>query len=283
FSGPASQAMIAGLVPPEHLGNAVALSSSAYQTAIIGGPAIGGLLYTFGPSVVFGATALCFCISLVAYLIMHKRGVKARPERFSFAYMAGGIHYIFAKKIILGAITLDLFAVLLGGATALLPVYARDIFLVGPEELGLLRSAPALGAFLTSLLLAHRPLRSKAGLRMFQAVALFGAATIGFGLSTSFWVALPFLFILGVTDMISVFVRSTLMQVETPDEMRGRVAAVNMVFVGASNELGQFESGLLAWLVGPVMAVVLGGVGTIAVAGICARAFPALLKRDQPT
>jgi MFS family permease len=283
FSGPASQAMIPSLVPPEHLGNAVALASSAYQTATIAGPALGGLLYAFGASVVFGATTFCFGLSLVAYLIMNKRGVKARPEKFSFAYMTAGVRFIFSQPIILGAITLDLFAVLLGGATALLPIYARDIFMVGPWGLGLLRSAPALGAFTTSLLLAHMPLRSKAGLRMFQTVALFGAATIGFGLSTSFWVALPFLLILGASDMISVFVRSTLIQVETPDEMRGRVAAVNTVFIGASNELGQFESGLVASVVGPVMAVVLGGVGTIGVAGLCARLFPQLRDRNALT
>ncbi|MBX9740566.1 MAG: MFS transporter [Beijerinckiaceae bacterium] len=283
FANPAGQAIVPGLVPPEHLANALAPSSSAYQSAIIAGPALGGLLYAFGAPVVFGATTFCFSCALVAYLIMNRRGVTARPDKFSFAYMTAGLSFIKSKPIILGAITLDLFAVLLGGATALLPIYARDILMVGPWGLGLLRSVPALGAFTMSLVIAHRPMRRKAGLRMFQAVALFGAATIGFGLSTSFWVAAPFLFILGAADMVSVVIRSTLIQIETPDEMRGRVSAVNTVFVGASNELGQFESGLLASFVGPVMAVVLGGVGTIGVAGLCARIFPQLRHRDQLT
>lgn len=283
ISNPAGQAMVASLVPAEHLGNAVALSSSAFQTAIIAGPALGGLLYAFGPSVVFAATTLCFALSLFAFFFMRKRGTTGRPEKFSFAYMTAGIHFIFSQKIILGAITLDLFAVLLGGATALLPIYARDILMVGPLGLGLLRSAPAVGALTMSLVIAHFPLTKRAGLRMFQAIALFGAATIGFGLSTSFWVAIPFLLVLGAADMISVVVRSTLIQIETPDEMRGRVAAVNTVFVGASNELGQFESGLVASLVGPVLAVVLGGAGTIAVAGISLRLFPQLRARDSLT
>ncbi|MDB5509854.1 MAG: transporter [Hyphomicrobiales bacterium] len=281
FANPAGQAIVPGLVPTEHLANALALSSSAYQTAIIAGPALGGLLYAFGAPVVFGATTFCFSCALAGYLIMRRRGVTARPERFSFAYMTAGLGYIKSRPIILGAITLDLFAVLLGGATALLPIYARDILIVGPWGLGLLRSVPALGAFTMSLVLANFPLRKKAGLRMFQSVALFGAATIAFGLSTSFWVAAPFLFILGAADMVSVVIRSTLIQVETPDEMRGRVSAVNTVFVGASNELGQFESGLLASFVGPVLAVVLGGVGAIGVAAICARTFPQLRERDR--
>lgn len=283
FANPAGQAIVPGLVPPEHLANALALSSSAYQTAIIAGPALGGLLYAFGAPVVFGTTTFCFSCALTGYLIMRRRGVAARPERFSFAYMTAGLSYIRSRPIILGAITLDLFAVLLGGATALLPIYARDILLVGPAGLGLLRSVPALGAFTMSLVLANFPLRKKAGLRMFQSVALFGAATIAFGLSTSFWVAAPFLFILGAADMVSVVIRSTLIQVETPDEMRGRVSAVNTVFVGASNELGQFESGVLASVVGPVLAVVLGGVGTIGVAAVCARLFPQLRERDSLT
>ena len=194
--------------------------------------------------------------------------------------MTAGLRFIFSKPIILGAITLDLFAVLLGGATALLPIFAADIFLVDPFGLGLLRSAPAVGAFTMSLVLAHYPLRSKAGLRLFQVVAVFGLATIGFGLSTNFYVALGFLLVLGASDMVSVFIRSTLIQIETPDEMRGRVSAVNMLFIGASNELGEFESGTLAAFVGPVKSVVIGGIGTILVAIICARKFPELYRRD---
>ncbi len=283
FSGAAGQALIPSLVPPEHLANAIALSSSAYQTATIAGPAIGGLLYAFGPEVVFGSTAGCYAVSLFSYALLTKRSMVNRPERLSFRYMTAGLRFIFSKPIILGAITVDLFAVLLGGATALLPVFAADIFLVDPFGLGLLRSAPAVGAFATSLLLAHRPLQRRVGPRLFQVVALFGLVTIGFGLSTNFYLALFFLFVLGASDMISVYIRSSLIQIDTPDDMRGRVAAVNMVFVGASNELGAFESGAVAALVGPVPAVVLGGVGTIFVAIICARAFPQLYRRDTLT
>jgi MFS family permease len=283
FSGAASQAIIPSLVPIEHLPNALALSSAAYQTATIAGPAIGGLLYAFGPEVVFGATALCYALSLTSYSTLKLRTLINKPERLSFAYMLGGIHFVFSKPLILGAITIDLFAVLLGGATALLPIFAADIFMVDPFGLGLLRSAPAFGAFATSLVLAHMPLQRHVGLRLFQVVALFGVATIGFGLSTNFYVALGFLFVLGASDNISVFIRSSLIQIDTPDEMRGRVAAVNGVFVGASNELGAFESGTLAALTGPVPAVVLGGVGTILVAIICARTFPQLYRRDTLT
>jgi MFS family permease len=283
FSGAAGQALIPSLVPQEHLANAIALSSAAYQTATIAGPAIGGLLYAFGPEVVFGATAACFAVSFGSYTFLTRRPVLNRPERLSFRYMTAGIRFIFSKPIILGAITVDLFAVLLGGATALLPVFAADIFLVDPFGLGLLRSAPAVGAFSTSLLLAHMPLQRRVGLRLFQVVALFGLVTIGFGLSSNFYLALFFLFVLGASDMVSVYIRSSLIQIDTPDEMRGRVAAVNGVFVGASNELGAFESGTLAALIGPVPAVVLGGAGTILVAFICARKFPALYRRDTLT
>ncbi len=280
FSGAAGGAFIPSLVPSDTLSNAIALSSSAYQTATIAGPAIGGLLYALGPDVVFGVTALCFGVSFVSYFVMTPRPITNRPDKLTYEYMTAGLRFIFSKPIILGAITLDLFAVLLGGATALLPIYAADIFLVDPFGLGLLRSAPAVGAFITSILLAHYPLQRQAGLRLFQVVALFGLATIGFGLSTNFYVALGFLFVLGASDMVSVFIRSTLIQIETPDEMRGRVSAVNMLFIGGSNELGEFESGTLAALVGPVPAVVAGGVGTILVAIACARFFPQLYKRD---
>lgn len=283
FLGAASGAIIPSLVPQDHLPNAIALSSSAYQTATIAGPAIGGLLYALGPEVVFGVTALCFGISFVAYLLITPRVLMNRPQKLSVEYMTAGLRFIFAHPIILGAITLDLFAVLLGGATALLPIFAADIFLVDPFGLGLLRSAPAVGAFSMSLLLAHVPLRRQAGLRMFQMVGVFGLATIGFGLSTNFYLALGLLFILGAADMVSVFIRSTLIQTETPDEMRGRVSAVYMLFTGASNELGEFESGTLAAFVGPVKAVVIGGVGTILVALACTRIFPALYRRDHLT
>jgi MFS family permease len=283
FANPAGQALVPNLVPRHHLGNAVAWNSSAWQTATIVGPAAGGLLYALGAQAVFGAAAACFALTLALLAAIRHRGRAAAAERPTWASLVAGIGFIRSRPVILGAISLDLFAVLLGGATALLPVYARDVLHTGPWGLGLLRSAPAVGAVCMALLLAHRPLRRRTGRRMFQAVALFGLATIGFGLSTSLPLSLACLFALGAADMVSVFVRQTLVQVETPDAMRGRVAAVNSVFIGASNELGEFESGVLASLVGAVWAVVLGGAGTLLVAAIWARWFPELRERDRLT
>ena len=281
FANPASQALVPNLVPTEHFGNAVAWNSSVWQTATIIGPAAGGLLYALGPAVVFGAAAVCFGLTLLLLAGISPRPGGARREPVSWASLVAGIGFIRSRPAILGAISLDLFAVLLGGATALLPIYARDILHTGPWGLGLLRSMPAVGAVLMAMLLAHRPLARRSGRRMFQAVALFGLATIGFGLSRSMPLSLLCLFVLGAADMVSVFVRQTLVQVETPDAMRGRVAAVNSVFIGASNELGEFESGVLASLLGAVGAVVLGGLGTLLVAGLWARWFPALRDRDR--
>jgi MFS family permease len=281
FANPAGQALVPNLVPRRHLGNAIAWNSSAWQTATIVGPAVGGLLFAFGATVVFGASALGFALTLALLAAIAPRGRAAAPERPTWASLVAGIGFIRSRPVILGAISLDLFAVLLGGATALLPVYARDILHTGPWGLGLLRSAPAAGAVCMALLLAHRPLRRRTGRRMFQAVSLFGLATIGFGLSTSLPLSLACLFVLGAADMVSVFVRQTLVQAETPDAMRGRVAAVNSVFIGASNELGEFESGVLAGLVGAVWAVVLGGAGTLLVAALWARWFPELRERDR--
>jgi MFS family permease len=284
FANPAGQALVPNLVPPGQLGNAVAWNSSVLQSATIAGPAVGGLLYALGgAAAAFGVAAVGFAAT-VALL----SGIRRRPaasglgrEPVSWATLLAGVTFIRSQPVILGAISLDLFAVLLGGATALLPIYARDILQTGPWGLGLLRSAPAVGAFCTALLLAHRPLRRRTGHRLFQAVALFGLATIGFGLSTSLPLSLACLVVLGASDMVSVFVRQTLVQLETPDAMRGRVAAVNSVFIGASNELGEFESGALAAAVGAVPAVVVGGVGTLLVAGLWAYWFPALRERDR--
>lgn len=284
FANPAGQALVPNLVPPEHFPNAVAWNSSVWQTATIAGPALGGILYALGEGgeVAFGAATACFALTVVLIVgIRHRRAQAGPREPVSWAVLVAGIAFIRSRPVILGAISLDLFAVLLGGATALLPIYARDILAVGPGGLGLLRSMPALGAVLMAVWLAHRPLRRKSGLRMFQAVAVFGLATIGFGLSTSLWLSLFCLFVLGAADMISVYIRQTLVQLDTPDAMRGRVAAVNAVFIGASNELGEFESGVLAALVGAVPAVVLGGVGTLTVAALWARWFPELLHRDR--
>ncbi len=282
FANPAGQALVPNLVPPGQLGIAIAWNSTAWQTATIAGPALGGLLYFLGSSVAFGAAAACFLACCVLFALMRSR-TQAKPSDVTWETLLAGIRFIRSRPVIFGAISLDLFAVLLGGATALLPVYARDILNVGPGGLGLLRSMPAVGALLVALWLAQRPLQSRSGLRMFQGVALFGVATIGFGLSTNIALSCVFLFVLGAADMISVFVRSTLVQFDTPDAMRGRVAAVNSVFIGASNELGEFESGAVAAAIGTVPAVVVGGVGTLVVCGLWMRWFPALRYRDRLT
>ena len=281
FANPAGQALVPNLVPAVHFQNAVAWNSSAWQTATIIGPALGGILFAFGGTTVFGATACAFALTVLLVAAIAHRGGSARREKASWASLIAGILFIRSRPAILGAISLDLFAVLLGGATALLPIYARDILMVGPWGLGLLRSMPAVGAVLMALFLAYHPLQRRSGRRMFQAVAVFGLATIGFGLSTSLWLSMLFLVVLGAADMVSVFVRQTLVQIDTPDAMRGRVAAVNAVFIGASNELGEFESGVLAALVGTVPAVVLGGLGTLGVAALWARWFPELRDRDR--
>ena len=283
FGMPATQALLAGLVPKDVFPNAVAWSSSVWQTSTIAGPALGGLLYALGPVVVFGFAAAAFAIAALSAIRIGPRPPNGNREKPSLRTVLAGIRFIRSRPAILGAISLDLFAVLLGGATALLPIYARDILATGPWGLGLLRSMPAVGAALMALTLAHHPLTRNSGRIMFAAVAMFGLSTIGFGLSTSLPVSLIFLFVLGAADMVSVFVRQTLVQHDTPDEMRGRVSAVNSVFIGASNELGGFESGAIAALIGPVASVVVGGVGTLVVAALWARLFPDLWRRDRLT
>jgi MFS family permease len=281
FANPAGQALVPNLVPPEHFENAVAWNSSAWQTATILGPALGGLLYAAGGSGVFAVATGCFALTFALVALIRHRAARARREKTTWTTLIAGIRFIREKPVIFGAISLDLFAVLLGGATALLPIYARDILQVGPWGLGLLRSVPAVGAAVMALFLAYRPLTRRTGRRMFQAVAIFGIATIGFGLSTSLPLSLACLFVLGAADMVSVFVRQTLVQIDTPDAMRGRVSAVNTVFIGASNELGEFESGAVAALIGTVPAVVVGGLGTLLVAALWARWFPELRDRDR--
>ena len=282
FANPAGQALVPNLVPIEQLGNAIAWNSTVWQTATIAGPALGGLLYYFGAAVAFGSAAACFLACCILFGLMRSRPQPA-PSDVTWETLLAGIRFIRSRPAIFGAISLDLFAVLLGGATALLPVYARDILDVGPGGLGLLRSMPAAGALLVALWLAQRPLQSRSGMRMFQGVAVFGVATIGFGLSQNLWLSCFFLFALGAADMISVFVRSTLVQFDTPDAMRGRVAAVNSVFIGASNELGEFESGAVAAAIGTVPAVVVGGLGTLVVCVLWMRWFPALRYRNRLT
>ncbi|GGH33810.1 MFS transporter [Alsobacter metallidurans] len=281
FANPASQALLPNLVGRDGFASAVALNASAWQTSSIAGPAVGGILYAFGPPVVFAAALASFATS--ALLIAFIRSGERAPvrEKTTLATLLAGIVFIRERPVILGAISLDLFAVLLGGATALLPIYARDVLFVGPVGLGMLRSAPAIGAVAMSITLASRPLQHRAGRTMFFAVGLFGVATIIFGLSTNLILSLACLVALGAADMVSVYVRQTLVQSETPDAMRGRVAAVNSVFIGASNELGEFESGVVAAAIGAVPAVVVGGVGTVVVAVLWARLFPGLWKRDR--
>ncbi len=281
FANPASQALLPNLVPKELFPSAVAWNASAWQSASIAGPAVGGLLYAIGPGAVFSVAAACFIASAALVQALRTRPAPQVREKTTLGTLLAGIGYIRSHPVILGAISLDLFAVLLGGATALLPIYARDILLTGPLGLGLLRCMPAAGAVAMTLVLARFPLRRRAGSIMFLAVAVFGVATIVFGLSNQIGLSLGALLVLGAADMVSVYVRQTLVQGETPDAMRGRVAAVNSIFIGASNELGEFESGVLAAMIGPVGAVVLGGAGTLAVAGLWTRLFPALWKRDR--
>ncbi|KQP72261.1 MFS transporter [Methylobacterium sp. Leaf112] len=282
FANPALQALLPTLVPRPLFGSAIAWNASLWQSASILGPALGGLLYVLGPAVVFGTAAFSFALAsaLIAAIRFRPAPVTERPP-VTWATLSAGLTYIRDHPVVLGAISLDLVAVLLGGATALLPIFAAEVLHVGPLGLGALRSMPAAGAVLVAVYLAYRPLQRHAGLRMLQAVGVFGLATIGFGLSTSLPLSMACLFVTGAADMISVYVRQTFVQGETPDAMRGRVSAVNTVFIGASNELGEFESGTLAALIGAVPAVVLGGLATLLVAAAWGRIFPALKARDR--
>ena len=283
FQMTAQQALTPLLVPQALLARAMAFSSSGMQAAIIGGPALGGFLYGAGASVVYVVCAVLFV--LAAGLVWSARYEHKPAPRapVTLDTLLAGVRFIRAKPVVLGAISLDLFAVLLGGATALLPIFARDILHVGPEGLGLLRGAPAMGALLMSLVLARWTIRSRAGTILFACVAIFGLTTIVFGVSHWFWLSMVALFINGAVDMVSVVVRQTLVQLDTPDEMRGRVSAVNSIFIGASNQLGEFESGATAALFGPIGSVVAGGVGTLVVVGLWMRWFPELRHRKSLT
>jgi MFS family permease len=283
FNGPASQAFVPLLVPVEHFPNAVAWNSSVFMSAVIVGPMIGGPLYGFlgNPVPVYACAAAATFAAFGLILALRIPAVSRGRSAAGIEGVLGGLRYIWRTKLVLGAISLDLFAVLLGGAVAMLPVYARDILKLGATGLGLLRSAPGAGAVLTAVVLAHWPLRRRAGYAMFCCVAGFGACTIVFGLSRSVPLSLLALAMAGATDMVSVNVRQTMVQLTTPDEMRGRVSAVNSLFVGASNELGQFESGIAAQWFGPVPSVVLGGLGTLAVVAAWTVLFPALRRVDR--
>jgi MFS family permease len=277
FAGPALGALAPNLVPLKILPNAIALSSIAWQSGAIIGPALGGYLYALAPEAPYIGSAILCAISLGGLLMIPPVAFsKASKTVHPWHQMVEGLRYVRQNRLVLGAISLDLFAVLLGGATAMLPVYARDILHAGPEGLGHLRAAPALGATLTAAFFAVRPLKSEVGMKMLLAVAVFGGATIVFGFSRSMPLSLACLTLLGAADMFSVYVRQSLIQLYTPDDKRGRVGAVSSLFISASNELGEAESGFLAALIGPVAAVVAGGVGAILVVGIWARQFPEL-------
>lgn len=283
LNGPASRSLLPQLVPEEHFPNAVAWNATTFQTATILGPSLGGLLYAFahGPGAVYAASASIAVLALFSTLQIKAR-LESRPRQpVTAKTVLAGLHYIRENQIILASISLDMFAVLLGGAVALLPVYAKEILHTGPWGLGLLRSAPGIGAAVTAILLAHRPPRRSIGIVLLYSVAGFGVFTIAFGLSRSLVLSMAALVFVGVSDMVSVFIRSTLVQLATPDEMRGRVNAVEMIFIGASNELGQFESGLTAHWFGTVPAVVLGGVGTLAVIALWSWWFPELRRADR--
>jgi len=281
FEMPATQALLPNVVPAGLFPRAVAASASATQSATIVAPAVGGFLYAFGSGWVYGPTVALYAIACVLTLSLQARGQVVQRGRATVESLLAGIRFIRSRPDILGAISLDLFAVLLGGATALLPVFAKDILLTGPLGLGLLRSAPAVGALLMSVWLARFPFERKVGRTMFTAVGVFGVATIAFGLSTSFWFSLAVLVVLGAADMISMVIRGAFVQLHTPDEMRGRVSAVNGLFIGASNQLGEFESGVTAHWFGTVPAVVMGGVGTLVVTGVWIKLFPTLANRDR--
>lgn len=281
FATPASQAMVANLIPREVFSRVVGISSSTSQMATIIGPALGGLLYVIGAWAPFAVSAGAFFLaSILNFLISKKPRSNARaPVKLSDAFV--GLHFIRKKPVILGAISLDLFTVLLGGATALLPMIASEILHLGPFGLGILRSMPAVGAMTLGLTLAYRPIERHAGFKLFVATTTFGLATIALGLSGNLYLSLASLWLIGASDVFSVVIRQTLVQSDTPDEMRGRVAAVNSLFIGASNELGEFESGVTAAIFGLVPAILIGGLGTIAVSAIWALAFPQLRRRDR--
>jgi len=277
LQGPSTQSLLPNVVSPRSFPRAVALSTSAFQFSVIIGPAFGGIFYALGVGVVYSVIGGLLVIAASMILFVKPLSKRIKNKSTGIKELFAGVSFIKSRKAILGAISLDLFAVLLGGATALLPVYASTILKVGPSGLGLLRSAPAAGALLVSAYLAKKPLKEKVGHKMFGAVIIFGIATLIFAISKSFILSLGALFLLGASDVVSVVIRQTFVQTETPDNLRGRVTSVNQLFIGTSNQLGEFESGVTASLFGTVNAVILGGLGTIAVAFLWMRLFPSLL------
>ena len=281
FQMPAQQSLVPSLVPAGLLARAMAMSSAGNQVAVIGGPATAGLLFLGTGTAVYGVSAVLLALAFATLLRLHDRRVLARREPATLRSVLAGAHFIWLRKPLLGAVSLDLMAVLFGGATALLPIFAKDILHVGPEGLGALRAAPAVGALATSLLLTRFPIRAAVGRWLLLSVGFYGLCMLAFGLSRHFALSLVALALSGGADMVSVVVRQTLVQLDTPDAMRGRVGAVNSMFIGASNQLGEFESGATAALLGPVGSVLLGGMGTLAVVALWFKLFPALAQRDR--
>jgi MFS family permease len=281
FMMPASQAILVNLVPSEALASAVALNSSLYHIAVIAAPPLGGALYLFGTETVYSVVTVLLSLSVLLMLPVRVNFTANKREPISLHGVLEGLRFVRSRPIIFGALSLDLLAVLFGGATALLPAYAHDVLHVDSVGLGLLRGAPALGATITAMILGFFPITRHVGLWMFAGVLVFGGATVLFGASESFEISLAALFLVGIGDMVSVYIRHILVQLETPDDIRGRVSAVNSVFIGASNELGEFESGITAAFLGLVPAVIIGGGLTIGVTLICMFAFPVLRKMDR--
>ncbi|URL58206.1 MFS transporter [Luteibacter flocculans] len=280
FEFPALQSMLPALVPIQILPRAMAANAAAGQAAMIAGPALGGLLYVAGAGTVYGVSAGLYLVALVLMSRLAYDHMPPRREPATLKTLFAGVHFIRHRPAVLGVISLDLFAVLLGGATALLPIFAKDILHTGPWGLGVLRAAPAVGALLMSLWLARHALERRVGPIMFASVAGFGAATLVFALSTNLWLSVGALFALGAFDMVSMVIRGALVQLETPDDMRGRVSAVNAIFINTSNQLGEFESGLLAAAVGAVNATLVGGIGTLVVVALWMWWFPSLRRRQ---
>ncbi len=281
FSAPASSAIAPMLVPKSILPKAIAVNSTAFQTGLIVGPALGGFLVGYSPRFAY---AFCAVLTLIAAVFVFTIRTPTSPDAPSVSktqMVREGAAYIWSNKVVLGAISLDLFAVLLGGATALMPIFIKDILQAGPQMFGLLRASPGIGALLMSLYLSAKPIRRHAGPWMYSGVAVFGVMTIVFGVSKLVWLSIAAMIVLGAADMISVYVRGTLVQIVTPDAMRGRVGSVSYLFIGASNELGEFESGVAARILGPIGAALFGGIGSLIVTGAWIRLFPALFKADK--
>jgi MFS family permease len=293
FSGPAASAMLPSLVPKEHFVNAVTWGATVYQIANMSGPAVGGILFTLplagiaarfvGAPIVYAFTLVMLLGFIILVGLIRTKMVVTEKKAFSMKTVLAGLEYVWSTKLLLGSISLDLFAVLLGGAVALMPIFATDILHAGPRGLGLLRAMPSVGALVVSLSMLVRPIKRRAGLTMLVCVGIFGAATVVFGLSKSIYLSAAALVIVGASDMVSVVVRSSVLQLATPPEMRGRVSAVNWLFIGASNEFGEFESGLTAQWWGAVRAVVIGGIGSMLVTASAAKLFPELRNADALT